>query len=891
MVRYRTYLILLSLLIGVCWVPVRGQGELTTVRFENTSITDALISLSEQSGTNIVFSSRTLEERRVTMTMQGSVPEILLALLAGTGLQVRFKDGQYLIYTPRKRANPYMLSGYVEDVFTGERLIAAHVYDLLNGGGTTTNPYGFFSLPLADPSGKLRVSYLGYTPVTIEVNALISDNVVIPMERSLTLKEVVIYSRDSSALNPPGPVHHRISGDQLNIGAHLGGEFDLHRHVTDLPGVTTGTDGIGGMNIRGGNNHQNLVLMDGVPIYNPTHAIGILSVFNPLLIQEVSLYKGSFPARYAGRLSSVMDVRTREGNLRDWSFTGSIGPLSVNSVLEGPLVRDKASVIISGRRFVPSGFLRNLSRKDKENAGLSGATRYAFGDLNVKLNVIPSSRDRLYLSFYRGTDTYRDLTERFTPMEESNLFESFKKRLEWGNQVGIVRWNHQFGPSVFANATLTWSRFSLQSLDFNRFSETILMPRVTISGFDSREFKSEIEDVTFRWDFDMATGRNNRLRFGLYAMHHTFRPKGIAFNDQAQVDDFVVDEGTLDDALFSSLQVRAWEQGLYLENELSFARTGHVNVGVHLSAFAVNGRTYVYPQPRLRAVIPVSEWVRFDAGFSTMVQHLHLLTSSGIGLPSDLWVPSTDQVRPQTSWQGSAGVQWQLSKFVQMSADVYYKGFRHLTEYREGASFLLTEGAVEASIIDAADWESKVTQGNGRSYGLEVSAQVTRGAFRGGLSYALSRSTRRFDDLNYGETFPFRYDRRHTVSASGDLRLSEVFRVSAGWTFGSGNPITLAESQFLFPASSPFFQPVVVLEFSERNGFRLPAYHRLDLGLSAVWRRPKAEHSVHLDLYNVYDRRNALHITLVQNPETQLFETKQFTVLPFIPSLSYRIKI
>ncbi|MDX1410294.1 MAG: hypothetical protein R3330_19220, partial [Saprospiraceae bacterium] len=344
-------------------------------------------------------------------------------------------------------------------------------------------------------------------------------------------------------------------------------------------------------------------------------------MFNPLLIQEASLYKSSFPARYAGRLSSVMDVRTREGNLREWAFTGSIGPLSVNTVLEGPVIRDKASFIISGRRFIPGAILRNLSEKDKQDEGLDGYTRYVFGDLNVKFNAMPSSRDRLYLSYYTGSDMYRDITERFAPMEESNLFESFRKRLEWGNQVGILRWNHQFGPSVFANATITWSKFALQSLDLNKFTETILTPRVTISGFESREFKSEIEDVTFKWDFDMATGRNSRLRFGLYAMHHTFSPKAISFNDQAQVDDFIVDEETLDDALFSALQVRAWEQGLYLENELSFGTGGLLNLGMHLSAFQVEGRTYMYPQPRAHVLLPIGDRVTLEGGVSMMVQH------------------------------------------------------------------------------------------------------------------------------------------------------------------------------------------------------------------------------------------------------------------------------
>ena len=890
--KYLVCFILLSPLAQSADVSAQSFSEVKIdVAFDNVSLSEALISLSEMTGINIVFSSSTIDDRLISLVMSGSAETVLATVLDGTGLDIREKEGQVILYKYRKRAGGYVVNGFVEDKETGERLIAAHVYDTQSGVGASTNPYGFFSMVLPDATGDVRVSYLGYATDHITMDAHESESYIVRLDKSLTLDEVVIYSNESREVNPSELSSPHINWDRIEHGGHLGGEFDLQRFATSLPGVTTGTDGIGGINIRGGGDDQNLVLMDGVPVYNPTHAIGVLSIFNPMLIQEASIHKGMFPARFAGRLSSVLDVRTREGNRHNWSFTGGVGPLSMHGLLEGPIIKEKGSFVISARTFVPGFVLRDLARDDKMRQGLGGSTQFGFDDFNAKLNYQLSTKDRIYLSYYNGNDVYQDITERLTPLDGSSFFERFDKRLKWSNRIGIARWNRQFKANVFANATLTWSKFKLRSLDLYEFNQTTFNPRIEVTGFESREFKSEIEDIAFKWDFDIAAGTANRLRLGWYSTHHTFRPKSIAFTDQAQVQDFVVDEGTLDDALFSDLSVRAWEHGFYVEDEIRLTDRTRANLGIHLSSFQVQGRWYVQPQPRLHLDVTVAEGLQWQSNASLMVQYLHLLSSSGFGLPTDLWVPTTKSVQPQKSYQLSTGLHWVIDEHFRVAGEVYYKYLDNLTEYQEGASFLLEEGAVEASIVDAANWENKVTQGTGRSMGMELLGAFHSARTGVQMSYALSKAVRSFENLNFGRQFPFRFDRRHNVHTTVGFRVSKVIRASASWSYASGNPITLAESKFLFPGSSPVFQPVVVLEFGDRNGFRLPDYHRLDLGIKATWVKPHARHSISLDLYNAYNRKNALFVAIIENEETQVFESKQFTVLPFIPSLSYQIKL
>ena len=872
-----------------------SQSQQYSFHFEDVLLSEAIAQLGQVSNTNIVFSPGQLVDHRINKVSYGTVEVVLFDLLQGSGLKTLKRGEHYVLFKPRQVSRKYVVKGYIEDAETGELLAGAHVIDLNDGVVASTNEFGYFSLAASVVRPSLAVSYLGYSTDTVRMLAAESPGLIM-LQKSATLKEVVIFSNGMESIEPPTLSTEHFIPDQISSSAGLGGQFDLNNKVVQSPGVTTGADGIGGLNVRGGSDDQNLVLLDGVPVYNPTHAIGILSAFNPSIIREAEMQKASFSARYAGRLSSVLDVRTRDGNINKWGMTAGIGPLTAHAMVEGPILKDKLSILVAGRIFVPQSYLERLSVREKERNGIDGNTRYGFNDINVKLTARLSSRDRLYFGLYRGKDSYKDHTTQRT-FNSTQLREEFDKDLNWGNKAATLRWNHAFGDKLFSNFTVTASRFALQSLDVYSFNQTEPGSQVTFKGFVSREFKSVIEDIAFKWDMDHVLRSNHKLRYGLSLTHHNFKPKSVAFDDQAEVGQgggvFVIDEQTLDDALFTDFYVKAWEAGLYIEDRFNLHEKVTLNLGLHISAFSDGDITFVDPQPRIGLVYRPRPEIAIDVGVSRMVQYLHLLTTSGIGLPTDLWVPASREVRPESSNQYTLGAGWSISKAFRLRTQIFYKSFDNLVEFREGASFLLEEGSVEASILDAANWEDKVALGEGESYGVEWQAELKQERWSAQVNYTLSKSTRVFDEINYGREFPFRFDRRHQISTSGVFHINKVLSATANWTYGSGAAITLAESKFLYPGTPSAFasNAIAVLEFGDRHGYRLPAYHRLDLGLSAVWKKPKVEHTLNVSLYNAYGRRNILYVTLIPSEDEESFTSSQFTVLPFIPSVSYQIRL
>lgn len=886
---YRTFIGVLCM--GICM----GASSQTTysLSLDGVTLDEALRLLSTTSGVQLVYSPDMVPARSADGTYQGEIEEILTTLLYDSGLSFRRENGQIILFRKEAEISPFIVSGYIEDVDSGERLIGAHVYDLQSGMGAVTNAYGFFSLQSRGSDAELRVSYLGYGADTIRIQRHAAGDIQsITLGQLLVLREVIIEDTEDRYMAFEPLASHEVSKRKLETRINLGGEHDPQRFMETLPGVSIGIDGIGGLHVRGGNGDQNLILFDGVPVYHSTHAIGILSVFNPLMVREVRLDKGEFPARYAGRLSSVLDVRTKEGNNKQWSMQSSLGIATVNALVEGPLIRDKAGVLIAARKFVPGFYLRDLSAKEKARDNLSGETSYGFADVNAKVHFALTERDRIYVSFYRGDDDYEDLTGRFTSSGNVITTETFSRTLSWGNSVGVLRWNHQFGKNLFLNTTGILSKFELSTNDNTEFNQR-LPDQTEIDGFITRKFESSIRDAGVRLDFDHYLSNRNRLRYGAAVTRHTLAPKSIVFDDEATINGFPVDERGLDE-LLASLQDRTVESGIYAENEYRVGELLRISGGVHLSRFDVRDATYWSLQPRLSATVSLLPGWNLHASAGKMTQYLHLLTSSGIGLPTDLWVPATPSVKPQNAYQASAGMSWEPAKEWTLQAEYYYRKLENLVAYEEGASFLFREGALPSGIVDAANWENKVTQGTGRATGLEVSAAYEDMHFDFRMAYTYARSTRQFEELNFGKRFPFRFDRRHALSLSGSVYLSERLVIAAGWNFASGIPITLAESRVLHPSSIPIFpsiqfSSVQIIGFSEKNAYRLPAYHRLDLGMKYVWHREKAHHSIQVDLYNVYNRDNILYVTLIQEGDT--FKNQQFTVLPFIPSISYHLKI
>ena len=894
MFRYR---LLIGLVLGFTMVAqLCGQSQYLVVKAYEKAPADFFIELSMQSGVNIIYSNNLIDKLPpITLQLKGvGVDEILTKVLQNSQVGFRYIDEQIVLYELDPPPIRFTISGVVTDSVSGEPMISAYVFDAISGKGTITNNYGYYSLNLASGPVQLLAGFLGYATKVKVVELKQNEIIHLRLSQSGLLREVIVNSgRNNGRYGAIVPPAERITLADLQSNIHLGGSSDLYRAADFIPGVHTGTDGIGGIHVRGGGNDQNLILMDGVPVYHPNHLLGIVSVFNYQALQQASIYKANFPSRFSGRLSSVMDVRLREGNIHEWGFSGNIATSEIGLMAEGPLVKDKVGIMVSSRFFLPGLFMRDVTRYYKSRNGVGGSADLDFFDFNSKINWIVGERDRLYLSMYQGSDRFADqtITDRDEVDKDSGIriisHEEFNKELNWSNRTAVLRWNHILNDNIFSNLIVSRSAFELQSVDRSEFEYSFPGSNInTLSGFDAKEFKSGIEDITLRLELDIRPSADHQLTAGWYGIDYRFRPKSITINEESKVGDFFLDEGLLDDVFFSSFQVKAFESGLYIEDNWDINSKFKLTSGMHLSGFFVQGVHYLDPQLRLSLDYLPTPTLAFNIGYSRMAQYLHNLTSSSIGLPTDLWVPTTSNVAPALSDQYAVSALWKPGKYMSVELSSYIKDMRSLISYQEGASFLLREGLVPSSIVDAANWESKITEGNGEAAGVELEYLYDNKDIQFKWNATWSRSYRQFDDINNGKAYPDRYDRRWSSSFSGQMRLSPKWIIGANWLFGTGLAITLAESKFYNPGS---FFPEIGINYSDRNGFRLPSYHRLDLSVNYLLAdKSNFNHSLTLNLYNVYNRVNPFYITLVQDPISQDFEFRQFSLFRFLPSFSYR---
>ena len=894
MTRHRIFICLISLFIA--GGQLNGQGQSLVVKAQNKSASDFFSELSLQSGVNIIYSDNVIDKLPpITLEMKGvSVDEIMARVLEGSQVSYRYIDQQIVLYQLAPPTARFTISGVVIDSVSGEPLISAYVFDAISGKGMMTNNYGYYNLNLPAGDVQLFTGYVGYTSKMVVFDLNKNEIIHLRLKQSGLLKEVIVNAGNKygqgDAIVPPA---ERITMADLENNVHLGGSSDLYRAADFIPGVHTGTDGVGGIHVRGGANDQNLILMDGVPVYHPNHLLGIVSVFNYEALQQASIYKANFPSRFSGRLSSVMDVRLREGNIHKWGLSGNIAASEAGLMVEGPIVKDKVGILVSSRFFIPGLFMRDLTRYYKKKNGVGGSADLDYFDLNAKINWVIGDRDRLYLSLYQGTDRFADLT--ITDRDELDhdtgihivSHEEFDKDLNWRNTTAVMRWNHLVNDKIFSNLIISRSAFVLQSIDRSTFNYSFPGSNLNpVSGFDTKEFKSGIEDIAIKLELDIRTSTDHQLSAGAYANRYLFQPKSITINEESKVGDFYLKEGLLDDVFFSSFHVKATEAGVYIEDNWDIDPKVKLSSGLHISSFFVQGVYYLDPQLRLSFDYLPNPKLAFNIGYRRMAQYLHNLTSSSIGLPTDLWVPTTEKVSPALSDQYVVSGLWKAGKNYSIDLSAYIKDMRSLISYQEGASFLLREGLVPSSIVDAANWESKITKGTGDASGLELQVKYGYKKIQFKWNGTWSRSYRMFDDVNNGEPYPDRYDRRWSSSFSGQIQAGPRWSYGINWLYGTGIAITLAESKFYNPGS---FFPEIGINYSERNGFRLPPYHRLDFSVNYVLaEKPFFKHSLTLNLYNVYNRVNPFYITLVQDPVSQDFEFRQFSLFRFFPSLSYR---
>lgn len=782
------------------------------------------------------------------------------------------------------------LSGQITEEGSREQLPGVNVYITGSAFSTSSNNYGFYSLQI--PKGQkvtVRYSFVGFR--TVEKSLTLSKDTAmdIALELSNNLDEVEVSAQRLNERISDTEQMSQISVpiQQVKKIPALLGEKDVLKVLQLMPGVQKGSEGQSGIYVRGGGPDQNLLILDEAPVYNANHLFGFFSVFNGDAIKSVELTKGGFPARYGGRLSSVIELQMKDGNKEEFHGEGGIGIISSRLTLEGPIQKGKSSFLVSGRRtyidVLAQPFIKRQAAKEgSENTSVG----YYFYDLNAKINHEFSRKDKIYLSGYFGRDVFYANIGETDSAEDSDL--------DWGNATATARWNHLFNAKLFANTSLIFSKFNFGvgsviselNTDNNELEEQF-----------SLRYDSRIHDIGLKVDFDYFPSNKHTVKFGVNLIRHRFEPSAIAvsgaFNDQS-ID-------------FTEKPINSLESAIYVEDVWQPFPNLKVNGGFRLSGFQAEQKQYFRPEPRLALAYKLNKDLSLKGSYAIMNQYIHLLSNTGIGLPTDLWVPTTTVVKPQQSQQVALGIAKDFDKQgLTLSLEGYYKKMDNIVSYKEGASFLRFDGQGAGETT----FEDQVTQGQGWSYGGEFMLQKKAGKFSGWIGYTLSWTQWQFDALNFGNKFFPRYDRRHDISIVGIYEIAKRVTLSATWVYGTGNALTLPLSNFnaarddiIRPNSDPrfgsqggfnFFQ---VSEFGERNSFRAEPFHRLDVAIQIRKQKKHWERTWEFGLYNAYNRRNPFFYTTdVQQPLFGQDNTQSQTVLkrvslfPVIPSVSYSFK-
>ncbi|HFA51295.1 MAG TPA: TonB-dependent receptor [Bacteroidetes bacterium] len=856
-----------------------GQSVLdqkASLSVSNKSIPQALKKLGKSAGVELAFSERFFKKNKAAggAAQKVSLNEkdqpigyILDVLLKNTRVKYKEIDGQIVLFMgPKPKPRKRTLSGYIEDAASGERLIAAAVYCKELSLGTVTNEYGFYSLTLPENTAAVTASYLGYRETEIQLDKEQGRFINIQMQPSLTLAEIIVTPElEKDKLLPSPGEGTQLLNEQFEAAPDLGGESDLMRVAQMLPSVQTGAEGYGGLHVRGGNADQNLVLLDGVPVYNPDHLLGIFSVFNTEIVKSAKFFQSGFPARYGGQLSSVFDVRTREGNNKRWHGGLSAGLISLNGFLEAPFAKGKGSILVTGRSTHSNFLLKDVVKKILLPFDEPVST-YLFYDFNTKLSYRFSENDRVYLSYYRGKDYIKNSSEDIfyqEPIADSFAVEStFDFLMDWGNTISSLRWNHVFSPKLFANATLTYSKFKF-SADILETSSTLL------NGVDLGEesfvyigLKSKNRDLAARIDFDFAPNRRHFVRFGAAYTAHRFQPINqiedqSTFTDFGDVNDLNFDD-FIKDIRFSYY---ADELSAYVEDEFKLGEKWHFNTGLRFSTFYSNKR-FVNIEPRLSGRYQLDKRSSLTASLTRTTQYLSRIQYGEVNLPIDYWFPASKVLDPQKSWQYSIGGEVNIMEGLSFRTEAYYKDMKNLQAAPNAA-----EGPIE---IEGVEY----ILADGRSFGTEFFLQKTNGKTGGWLSYSLSKSDREIGEQGQEEWLASRFDRRHGFKVFLYQRLGKHWQLSGNWVFGSGMPLLLGE---IYPEDPPFFN---------RPLQRAPAYHRLDAALSFSIKKSKTEHTFKVSVYNAYGRKNpAFYLRKFLTPT----ELTPVYLLGILPGLHYGI--
>ena len=799
------------------------------------------------------------------------------------------------------QAQKYTISGYVKEKASGELLPGVSVYLPDQNTGAATNVYGFYSLTLETGKYPIIFSYISMRAQvdTILLNQNIEYNVELISQEEV-LEEVVITAEEVRRESEDVQMSQVLLSPKLvdDLPSILG-EKDVLRVLQLYPGVQSGNEALSGIYVRGGGNDQNLFILDNAVVYNANHLFGFFSVFNGDALKSIELYKGGFPARFGGRLSSVLDVSMKEGNKEEWHGKFGMGILSSQFVLEGPLKKKKTSILFAARRSWIDLITRFLVP--------SSTFAYYLHDLNLKLNHEFSPRSKLYLSGYYGEDAFT-----FGGLGSSSATDielvDFRFRLGWGNVTGTLRWNYQFTPKVFSNASLIVSDYGF------RVQVDREIKNQFINSSAKTRFLSQIQNLSLKYDVEYFANLNHSFRFGLLNTFHRFNPNSYKTEHvftgdnapQTEIDPVDIDNAS-----------NAVETAVYVEDEMKYG-IFQANLGLRLARFQNESKAYLRPEPRLSMSFLLAYGLSLKTSYARMNQYVHLLSLSGSSLPTDVWVPSTDQVEPQLADQVALGLvkDFGATATYTTSIEGYYKKFQNIIAYRDDSEGVSTFGRepTESELADF-DWESQVTAGGGYSYGLEILLRKNKGKFSGWIGYTWAMNRQQFPEINNNELFFPKFDRRHDVSVVGNYHILPKLTVSGSWIYGTGNNYTLKGNivNVLRPSNqvssdeekprgaSPTplaidFRPSTKQIAYTRYNFRIEPTHRLDLNIQFKKKIGKKKDKLSIwqtGIYNVYGRANpfffdAARISDPSNPSQRIWAIKKYALIRFLPFVTYR---
>ncbi|WP_440135098.1 carboxypeptidase-like regulatory domain-containing protein [Chitinophaga sancti] len=862
------------MLLGILLIPLQVLGwdwhTRITVTVNNQPLSVICGQLESQYGIHFSYSREIVDlSRRVTVNFQDKPLKRALDELFSP-FDIRFaRIGEQIVLTVKKYPN-ITISGYIQDVRNGERLIGATIYSPSQQVGATTNQFGFFSLTIPKDTASLCVSYIGYHSQRLCMTG--KSFVIVGLQPSNSLREFTVSDtaqgqRQMSALH--------VSPADVKSMPRLLGESDVMRAIATLPGISGGVDGGTVTSVRGGGSDQNLILLDGSPVFNSSHLFGLFSVFNPDIVKSADFYKGGFPARYAGRLSSVIDISTKDGDMKEYHGEASAGVIAVRGMVEGPIKKDKTSFVVSARRSILEPILNNIDEEIQKQKGTK--VNLVFHDVNLKINHIFSPKDRLYFSSYVGNDNLgltlqnnADSTTAANPFNESTV-----TRLNWGNHTFALRWNHVFNPKLFVNTTLNYSQYYF-NIDYNYYYQPS-KSRDSIHLYG--KYYSMVKDLMLRTDAEFIPDPNHIFKFGAGGIIHKFNPGVSAFEDYSQ-------SKTLLDTAYNQATSVGGEVLMYAEDDWTVTDALRVNMGLHGSGFLVKGKLFYSLQPRVQVRYQLPNRWTLMAGFTHMNQYLHVLSESNASLPMDLWVPSTKKVGPMFSRQFTFGVNKILKdQRYSLSVEAYYKSMRNVIEYKDNSKIFNSA---------SKNWDDHVETGTGTSYGGEVMLEKRKGKLRGWIGYTLSWAYRRFPNVNGGERYPYNYDGRHDIKVMLMQQVGKRWELAANWHFNSGLPLTLPVASYEgvnnpSPYDGGGSFPVLD-QLSNRNQYRSSVVHRLDLSATNTKEKSWGSRSWTISLFNAYNHANPFLYSIVTDKQNQKRYLQEISILPILPSVTFSIK-